>query len=116
MPRKQVKKSVAEELGLDIEKAERRLKAAALWAGKDVSDTSTPVADWNDVDPAMIIWLISVVTELRGGVTFGVTKDGSVFTVTIYFHPNRDTRYYNPTERGLNQLYMDIRALAETAG
>lgn len=79
----------------------------------DGSDAPTLIADWSEVDNEYVIWLLRVVTANGGNVTFGQTKERDQYVITLYFHPDREARYFSPTEGGRKAMYDWIRGIAE---
>lgn len=56
------------------------------------------VADWASADPGAIQRLIAVVTGANGLCSFGYTRDGGTYTVTIILDGDKSTDYCRPTE------------------
>ena len=55
-------------------------------------------ADWGSADAARVVALISAVTAANGLCSFGYTRDGGTYTVTIILDGEKDTEYCRPTE------------------
>lgn len=89
-----------------------RLAAFKAWGGTLDAQNDEGLT-WGDVSSEYIYWLIKLVTTTGGNVTFGVSKAGDTLSVTIYYHPNRDPRYYSATEKGIEKFYSDVRTFAE---
>lgn len=113
MPRKTGNGSVKPEQKAAQAAERQRLAAYKAWGGIVGSETAQPERDWSDVDPEYVFWLVKLATGHGGNVTFGLTKDGSSFVVTLYFHPNRDPRYYLCTDAGIEKFYRDVQEFAE---
>jgi hypothetical protein len=56
------------------------------------------IADWSSADPGRIQQLIAVVTRANGLCSFGYTRDGGTYTVTIILDGDKSTDYCRPTE------------------
>lgn len=59
---------------------------------------SDNVADWEGVDSALVVRLIGVVTRANGLCSFGYTRDGSTYTVTVILDGDKTTDYCRPSE------------------
>lgn len=113
MPRKSNDKVVDHPARAAEKEAEKlRLAAYKAWGGS-LESQQQPDCNWGDVSSEYVYWLVKLVTSVGGNVTFGLTKDGTSFAVTVYFHPNRDPRYYSATEKGIEKFYADVREFAE---
>jgi len=55
-------------------------------------------ADWDGVDPAIVLRLIATIANLKGTITFGYTKDGGAYYVNYYVGGESDRVYIRPTE------------------
>jgi len=55
-------------------------------------------ADWGTADAERIVALISAVTRENGLCSFGYTRDGGTYTVTVILDGEKDTDYCRPTE------------------
>jgi len=55
-------------------------------------------ADWSNVDPERIVSLIGSVTRAGGLCSFGYTRDGGTYTVTIILDGDKTIDYCRPTE------------------
>jgi len=70
------------------------------------------VADWGTADPARVVELISVVTVAGGLCSFGYTRDGGTYTVTVILDGDKSTDYCRATENidtFLGDLVEDFR-------
>jgi hypothetical protein len=56
------------------------------------------IADWTSADPGGIQGLIAAVTRANGLCSFGYTRDGGTYTVTIILDGDKSTDYCRPTE------------------
>ena|SRR5579872_2223235 len=71
-------------------------------------------ADWGSADAERVLALISAVTGANGLCSFGYTRDGGTYTVTIILDGEKDTEYCRPTEdisAFLDNLIDDFRDL-----
>lgn len=59
--------------------------------------TSVP-AEWGNVDAERILALIAAVTSQGGLCSFGYTRDGGAFTITVIIEGDKQTDYIRPTE------------------
>lgn len=55
-------------------------------------------ADWGGADAARVVALISTVTRAGGLCSFGYTRDGGTYSVTVIVDGERFTDYCRPTE------------------
>lgn len=67
------------------------------------------VADWGSVDAERVVALISAVTHENGLCSFGYTRDGGTYTVTIILDGDKSTDYCRPTE-DINAFLDDLTA------
>lgn len=56
------------------------------------------IADWQSVDSEMVLNLIATVTELKGTITFGYTRDGGAYYISYYVDGIPEKAYIRPTE------------------
>lgn len=71
---------------------QRRLEQRRAARGK------ASVADWGTADPQRVVALISTVTRANGLCSFGYTRDGGTYTITVIVDGERFTDYCRPTE------------------
>jgi hypothetical protein len=55
-------------------------------------------ADWDGIDPAIVLRLIATIANLAGTITFGYTKDGGAYYINYYVGGESDRVYIRPTE------------------
>jgi hypothetical protein len=68
--------------------------------------------DWGSVDAERIVALIAAVTRLNGLCSFGYTRDGGSYTITVILDGDKETDYIRPTEdinAALDVLIDDFR-------
>lgn len=78
-----------------LEEADRRRekKANALRGGLVTGRGAGAAASvtWSEVPADAIAATIDIVTKLRGAVRFGASRDGAVFSVTVYLGDDSET-------------------------
>lgn len=67
---------------------DRRLEA---FAGREKS----AAADWSGCDPERLQAVVHNITELGGAVTFGTSRDGGAYSVTLMLDGERETLWFN---------------------
>lgn len=58
----------------------------------------TEIADWGSCDASLIQRLIETITEQKGTLTLGYTKDGGAYYVSYYFGEESEAVYCRPSE------------------
>ena len=62
------------------------------------TDNGKDVADWESVDPVVIVRLIATFARLGGATRFGYSRDGGAYSLGIYLEDDRETLYFKPYE------------------
>jgi len=52
-------------------------------------------ADWGDCDPKWLQDILVGITGLGGAVTFGLSRDGGAFSLTLLLDGDRETVWFN---------------------
>jgi len=76
-------------------------------------------ADWNQVDPEVLVHLLWAVCYFGGSVTLGATRNGKAYSVKVYIGEPFSARYFDGDEEGrtLMREWVDqlVIAAAESA-
>jgi len=59
------------------------------------SGQQTGKADWSAADPRWLAGVVHVVTRLGGAVSFGYSRDGGAYSVSIMLDGDRETLWFN---------------------
>lgn len=59
------------------------------------SGTGKQGADWGNADPRWIVAVITAVCRLGGAASFGLSRDGGAYSLTILLDGDRQTLWYN---------------------
>ena len=73
-------------------------------------------ADWASADPRWLAGVVVACTRRGIGVTFGMTRDGGAYALTLYDRGERETLYFNGDavlDDELEIVYHTIDALPE---
>lgn len=52
-------------------------------------------ADWGSVDPGAIASTVEAVTGRGGAISFGTSRDGGAYSVTLFLDGERETLWFN---------------------
>lgn len=69
-------------------------------------------ADWGGASPERIQAVIVNATVLGGAVTFGTSRDGGAYSVTVMLDGHRETLWFN----GDSELDEELQAVIEVLG
>lgn len=67
-------------------------------------------ADWGGVDGMRLQAVIQLITSIGGAVTFGTSRDGGAYSVTLLLDGERETLWFN----GDADLDDELQAVIET--
>lgn len=67
-------------------------------------------ADWGGCDAARLRDIVVAITELGGAATFGLSRDGGAYMMTIMLDGARETLWFN----GSSELDDELLAVLET--
>lgn len=67
-------------------------------------------ADWGGCDQARLQAIVVAITELGGAATFGLSRDGGAYMLTIMLDGHRETLWFN----GNAELDEELLAVLET--
>lgn len=64
---------------------------------KLLADTGqqTGKADWSSADPRWVAGVVHVVTRVGGAVSFGYSRDGGAYSLSIMLDGDRETLWFN---------------------
>ncbi len=82
---------------------DRRLAAIAQRRGGTA-------ADWNGCSPERLQAVVHNITQIGGAVTFGTSRDGGAYSVTLLLDGDRETLWFN----GDAELDEELQAVVET--
>lgn len=83
-------------------------RLAALLGGGN--GTGKQGADWGSADPRWIVAVITAVCRLGGAASFGLSRDGGAYSLTILLDGDRQTLWYN----GSADLDAELEKVYET--
>lgn len=97
--------------------AARSLQLGSLF-GESTRKTGLD-ADWNEVEPNVLLAIVWGVSSLGGSVTLGVTRNGQAYTCKVYIGAPYDALYWDGDADGREQMraWADrlIQLVAENA-
>jgi len=76
----------------------RNDRVAARRAERRAARGNSDPADWGGADAERVLALISAVTRENGLCSFGYTRDGGTYTLTVILDGEKSTDYCRPTE------------------
>lgn len=80
----------------------------------EAQKTAGVIADWRNIDGALLLGAIYGATSQRAAILFGTSRDQFMYSVTLYVEGERATRYFHP-ERELDVLEDYLRSIYEMA-
>lgn len=87
---------------------DRRLEAIAR-------RRSSAAADWGGCDSEKIQGVVVGITALGGAVTFGTSRDGGAYSVTLLLEGDRETLWFNGDAELEDELDAVIATLSQMA-
>lgn len=88
----------------------RNDKRLAAFATKSI----TGQADWGGCDPGWIQACVVGITRLGGAITFGTSRDGGAYSLTLLLDGERETLWFNGNAEldvELEQVYHTLEAM-----
>jgi len=73
-------------------------RVAARRAERRAARGNSDPAEWGSADAERVVALIAAVTRENGLCSFGYTRDGGTYTVTVILDGDKSTDYCRPTE------------------
>jgi len=70
-------------------------------------------ADWGGCDPKWLLEVVVGITEMGGAVTFGLSRDGGAYSVTLLLDSDRQTLWFNG-DAELNTELEQVVAVLDT--
>jgi hypothetical protein len=70
-------------------------------------------ADWRTVDSSLILGALYAYTAAGGAVLYGVSRDGFLFSVTVYAGGEKGTKWFHCV-RQFDELHDYLRMIIET--
>jgi hypothetical protein len=70
-------------------------------------------ADWRTVDSSLILGALYAYTSVGGAILFGVSRDGFLFSVSIYAGGEKGTKWFHCV-REFDALHDYLRMIVET--
>lgn len=71
-------------------------------------------ADYNSVEPTVLLTLIYSIVEMGGTIQFGRTKNGKAYTIKIYVGKAYDPVYFDGDDAGREAMAALAQSLIET--
>lgn len=81
-------------------KVEDKTLALMRLLGSDPTKADEYDANWSEVDPALITWLITLVAQAGGAVMFGKSRRGDQYHVAILAGEKRQNFWFGGNEAG----------------
>lgn len=78
------------------------------------SNRGSSKADWGGCDPGWLQAVVVGITRLGGAVTFGTSKDGGAYSLTLLLDGDRQTLWFNGNaelDAELENVYARLEAL-----
>jgi len=83
--------------------ASKRVGRLAQLAGNGVGAAGR--ASWGDINPEIILALLIVITNMGGAISFGQSRDGGAYSVTVFLDGDRRTEWVAGDEFAEERLW-----------
>lgn len=70
-------------------------------------------ADWSDSPPDLVLAVVAGITSMGGAVTFGTSRDGGAYSLTLLLDGERETLWFNGNADLDDELQAAIEALTQ---
>ena len=79
----------------------------------DETQAEKPKADWQTVEPNLIIGAVCTATRAGAAILFGMDRSQFLFSVTVYVSGEKVTKYFHPVSQ-FDELHDYLRSIIET--